>query len=102
LIPEELLEPDFRKKLKSAEKEIYLDEENVRSSWTPSTLRDELKGANWNIIRWQVKEYSIPTMIRTEQIEQWFPSHHGYQHIFLRNNLIIYGRLSEMKLQEQL
>ncbi|HHZ86790.1 MAG TPA: hypothetical protein EYN63_06800 [Candidatus Lambdaproteobacteria bacterium] len=56
--------------MKAAEKEIYLDEENVRSSWTPSTLRDELKGANWNIIRWQVKEYCIPTMIRTEQIEQ--------------------------------
>ena len=62
-------------RLKSAEKEIYIDEENVRSSWTPSTLRDELKGVNWNIIRWQVKEYSIPTMIRIEQIEQWLPSH---------------------------
>jgi putative ATPase len=80
LIPEELLESDFRKRLKAAEKEIYLDEENVRSSWTPSTLRDELKGANWNIIRWQVKEYSIPTMIRTEQIEQWFPSHQDSPH----------------------
>ncbi len=80
LIPEELLESDFRKRLKAAEKEIYLDEKNVRSSWTPSTLRDELKGANWNIIRWQVKEYSIPTMIRTEQIEQWFPSHQDSPH----------------------
>ncbi|RTZ88712.1 MAG: hypothetical protein DSY93_07785, partial [SAR324 cluster bacterium] len=80
LIPEELLEPDFRKKLKAAEKGIYLDEENVRSSWTPSTLCDELKGANWNIIRWQVKEYCIPTMIRTEQIEQWFPSHQDSPH----------------------
>ena len=66
--------------MKAAEKEIYLDEENVRSSWTPSTLRDELKGANWNIIRWQVKEYCIPTMIRTEQIEQWFPSHQDSPH----------------------
>jgi putative ATPase len=80
LIPEKLLEPDFRKKLKTAEKGIYLDEENVRSSWTPSTLCDELKGANWNIIRWQVKEYCIPTMIRTEQIEQWFPSHQNSPH----------------------
>ena len=74
LIPEKLLESDFRKKLKTAETEIYLDEENVRSSWTPSTLHYELESANWNILRWQVKEYSIPTMIRIEQIEQWLPS----------------------------
>ena len=75
LIPEELLDPEFRINLKSAEKEIYMDEENFRSNWTPSSLRDELRTANWNIVRWQVKEYSIPTVIRTEQIEQWFQSH---------------------------
>ena len=69
------MEPIFLNNLKSAEEEIYNDSENTRCNWTPKTLRNELESADWDIIRWQVKEYSIPTMIRIEQIEQWLPSH---------------------------
>ena len=72
LIPEEFLEPEFLKSLKTAEEEIYHAAENARSNWTPDTLRDELESADWNMNRWQVKEFRTPTMIRTTQIEQWF------------------------------
>ena len=72
LIPEDFLEPEFLKSLKTAEEEIYHSAENARSNWTPDTLRDELESADWNINRWQVKEFRTPTMIRTTQIEQWF------------------------------
>ena len=72
LIPEDFLEPEFLKSLKTAEEEIYHAAENARSNWTPDTLRDELESADWNINRWQVKEFRTPTMIRTTQIEQWF------------------------------
>ena len=72
LIPEKLLKPELRKSLKAAEEEIYHDAENSRSNWTPSTLLTELESANWNIKRWQVKEFSTPTMIHSTQIKTWF------------------------------
>ncbi len=72
LIPDELLQPDFRKLLEDAEEGIYNDAENPRSNWTPATLRTELESANWNITRWQIKEFRTPTLIRSAQIEQWF------------------------------
>ena len=97
LIPEELLDPNFRKILQSAEKEIYLDMENVRSNWTPSTLRNELKAANWNIIRWKVNEYSYPTIIRSKQIEQWFQSHPNSQHYSYGQRLSAYFSPVELK-----
>jgi len=72
LIPPESLEAEFLKSLKAAEEEIYHSTENARSNWTPDTLRDELESADWNVKRWQVKEFRTPSMIRTTQIEQWF------------------------------
>ena len=72
LIPPEILEAEFLKSLKAAEEEIYHSTENARSNWTPDTLRDELESADWNVKRWQVKEFRTPSMIRTTQIEQWF------------------------------
>jgi len=86
LIPEDFLEPEFLKSLKTAEEEIYHSAENARSNWTPDTLRDELESADWNINRWQVKEFRTPTMIRTTQIEQWFAvqpesSHSSYKQL---------------------
>ena len=60
--------------MKTAEEEIYHDSAITRSNWTPSTLREELESANWNIRRWQVKEFSTPTVIPTKQIELWFPA----------------------------
>ena len=66
------MEPKFLNNLKSAEEEIYNDSENTRCNWTPKTLRNELESADWDIIRWQVKEFFNPTLIRTSQIEQWF------------------------------
>ena len=72
LIPEGNMEPKFLNNLKSAEEEIYNDSENTRCNWTPKTLRNELESADWDIIRWQVKEFFTPTLIRTSQIEQWF------------------------------
>ena len=72
LIPEGNMEPIFLNNLKSAEEEIYNDSENTRCNWTPKTLRNELESADWDIIRWQVKEFFTPTLIRTSQIEQWF------------------------------
>ena len=90
LIPLEMLEPEFRKVLKTAEDEIYHDSDNSRSNWTPSTLRDELEAANWKILRWQVKEFSIPTMIRTAQIEQWFPTQANGLHSSYKQRLSAY------------
>ena len=74
LIPKELIDYEFLRTLKTAEEEIYHDSAITRSNWTPSTLREELESANWNIRRWQVKEFSTPTVIPTKQIEQWFPA----------------------------
>ena len=72
LIPPEILEAKFLKLLKAAEEEIYHATENARSNWAPDTLREELESADWNVKRWQVKEFLTPSMIRTTQIEQWF------------------------------
>jgi len=72
LLPENMLAAEFIKSLKAAEEEIYHTKGNARSNWTPDTLRDELETADWNVKRWQVKEFRTPTMIRTKQIEQWF------------------------------
>ncbi|MDP6294638.1 MAG: hypothetical protein QF618_01365, partial [SAR324 cluster bacterium] len=72
LIPPEILEAKFLKLLKAAEEEIYHATENARSNWSPDTLREELESADWNVKRWQVKEFRTPSMIRTTQIEQWF------------------------------
>jgi len=72
LIPRNLIDSKFRRTLKAAEENIYHDSSTARSNWIPSTLREELESANWNIRRWQVKEFSTSTMISKEQIEQWF------------------------------
>ncbi len=72
LIPEGKIEQEIINYLKSAEEEIYKDPENARCNWTPKTLRDEMESADWNIIRWEVKEFFTPTLIRTTQIEKWF------------------------------
>ncbi|HBR60667.1 MAG TPA: hypothetical protein DEA86_09550 [Deltaproteobacteria bacterium] len=66
------MEAKFLKLLKAAEEEIYHATENARSNWAPDTLREELESADWNVKRWQVKEFLTPSMIRTTQIEQWF------------------------------
>ncbi|MBS1255593.1 MAG: Replication-associated recombination protein A [Deltaproteobacteria bacterium] len=72
LIPEESLDAEFLEKLKLAEVAIYNNPQNPRSNWTPDTLRVQLESDHWNIEHWQVEEFSTPTMIRKEQIEQWF------------------------------
>jgi hypothetical protein len=66
--------------LEDAEEGIYNDAENPRSNWTPATLRTELESANWNITRWQIKEFRTPTLIRSAQIEQWFETPENSPH----------------------
>ena len=75
-----MIDLEFLRTLKTAEEKIYHDFAITRSNWTPSTLRDELESANWKIRRWQVKEFSTPTMITAEQIDQWFSAQPNSPH----------------------
>jgi len=72
LIPKNLLDSEFRKSLRFAEEEIYNDSKNFKTNWSPSTLKKELFLHDWEIHRWEVKEFTTPTMIRKKQIQDWF------------------------------
>jgi len=72
LIPDKLLDLEFRKSLISAEKEIYNNTNNFQSDWSPSTLKKELELNHWNIQRWEIKEFITPTLIKKKQIKNWF------------------------------
>ena len=77
LIPDNLLDLGFRKSLILAEEEIYNNSKNFQSDWSPSTLKKELKLSNWNIHRWEIKEFITPTLIRKKQIKNWFSLQNG-------------------------
>ena len=77
LIPDNLLDVEFRKSLISAEEEIYNNSNNFQSDWSPSTLKQELELNNWNIHRWEIKEFITPTLIRKIQIKKWFSLQNG-------------------------
>jgi len=77
LIPDKLLDLEFRKLLISAEEEIYNNSNNFQSDWTPTTLKKELELNNWNIHGWEIKEFITPTLIGKKQIKNWFSLQNG-------------------------
>jgi len=72
LIPENLIDLGLRKSLLSAEEKIYNKLDNAQTNWNPKSLKREIESQNWEIHRWEIKEFITPTLIRKKQLQNWF------------------------------